>query len=76
MQNTINFLIPLSGIVAVIFLIWAGIKYITAGGDKEKIESAKNTIMYALIGLLLVAFSFAMVKLIASLTGVGQLVGY
>lgn len=76
MQNIINFLIPLSGAVAVIFLIWAGIKYITAGGDKEKIESAKHTIIYALIGLLLVAFSFAIIKLIANLTGVSQLVGY
>ena len=75
MQNIIDFLIPLSGSIAVIFLIWAGIKYITAAGDKEKIESAKHTLTYALIGLLLVAFAFAIIRLIASLTGVTQLTG-
>lgn len=73
MQNIIDFLIPFSGVIAVIFLIWAGIKYITAGGDKEKIESAKNTIMYALIGILIVAFAFAFVRLIAYFTGVSGL---
>jgi len=40
-----------AGIVAVIFVIVGGIKYIFSGGDSSAISSAKNTILYALVGL-------------------------
>lgn len=40
-----------AGIVAVIFVIVGGIKYIFSGGDSSATSSAKNTILYALIGL-------------------------
>lgn len=39
------------GIVAVIMVITAGFKYVTAGGDSNKITSAKNTLIYAIIGV-------------------------
>lgn len=70
MQNMIDFLVAFSTAVALIFMLIAGIKYITAGGDKEKIESAKRTLTYALIGLLIITLSFVIVRIIAYLTGV------
>lgn len=41
----------LTGIVSVVIVILAGLKYVTANGDSNSINSAKNTIVYALVGL-------------------------
>lgn len=39
------------GVVCVIFIIFGGVRYATSGGDAEKVKKAKNTLLYALIGL-------------------------
>ncbi len=44
-------------IVCLFFIIWGAVNWITSGGDKQKLASARNRIMYAIIGLLLVLFS-------------------
>ena len=56
----------LAGVLAVVMLIFGGIKYITSGGDSSKTTSAKNTIVYALIGLVIVAMSQFIVKYVLS----------
>jgi len=53
----LNLLSVIAGIAAVIMIIIAGFKYMTSGGDGGKIASAKNTLVYAIIGVLIVAFS-------------------
>ena len=45
------------GVVAIIMIIVGGFRYITSGGDSSKVGSAKNTIIYAIIGLILVALA-------------------
>jgi hypothetical protein len=52
------------GVVAVIMIIIAGFKYITSGGDSGNVTSAKNTILYAIIGLVVVALSQFIVKFV------------
>lgn len=52
--NTFSILI---GIVAVVMMIVGGFKYITAGGDSGNITSAKHTIVYAVVGLVVVALA-------------------
>lgn len=47
------------GIVAVIMIIYGGFKYITSGGDSSKLASAKNTVIYAIIGLVIVGLAQA-----------------
>lgn len=47
-----NILAVITGMASVIILILGSIKYIISGGDANAIESAKNTIVYALIGLI------------------------
>ena len=54
----------LVGVVAVIMIIWGGMKYITSGGESSKITGAKNTIIYALIGLVIVALAQFIVKFV------------
>ncbi len=55
-----------------IFLV-GGIRWITSSGDKVQIEAARNTIMNALIGLVIVLSLFAILKLIETLFGVNLL---
>jgi hypothetical protein len=57
----INIFSWIVGVVAVIMVIFGGFRYITSGGDSNKVSSAKNTILYALIGLIIVALAQAIV---------------
>ena len=60
----INVLSVIIGIIAVIMIIWGGFKYITSGGSQEKVTSAKNTLLYAIIGLIIVALAQIIVRFI------------
>ena len=59
--NVFSFIV---GIVAVIMIIYGGFRYISSGGDSTKISNAKNTIIYAIIGLIVVAFAQIIVKFV------------
>lgn len=52
------------GVVAVIMIIIGGLRYIISGGDSGNVTSAKNTILYAIIGLVVVALSQFIVKFV------------
>lgn len=60
-KQAINVLSILIGVAAVIMIMIGGFKYITSNGDANSIQSAKNTILYALIGLVVVALAQTMV---------------
>jgi cytochrome bd-type quinol oxidase subunit 2 len=62
--NIINIFSLVVGIVAVIMIIVGGFKYITSNGDSGSISSAKTTIMYAIIGLVVVAFAQLIVQFV------------
>ncbi|PID30847.1 hypothetical protein CSA80_03730 [Candidatus Saccharibacteria bacterium] len=63
-KDIINIFSTIVGVVAVIMIIWGGLRYITSGGDSGKISNAKNTIIYALIGLIVVALAQFIVKFV------------
>lgn len=52
------------GIIAVIMLIWGGIRYVVSGGDAKKVTDAKNTVLYAIIGLIVAFLAFAIVNFV------------
>ena len=56
------------GIVSVIMIIVGGFMYVTSGGESGKITNAKNTILYAIIGLVIVAMAQIIVKFVLSRT--------
>lgn len=60
-------------IVSVIMLIIGGFRYVVSGGQKESVTAAKNTILYAIVGLLIALFAFAIIKFVlnVALTGGG-----
>ena len=63
-RNVINILLWAIGIVSVIMIIIGGIRYATSNGDSNQVSAAKNTIMYAVIGLVIAIFAYAIVKFV------------
>lgn len=70
-QNIISAALAFGGVVAIFLIIWGGYKYIRSAGDPKQAEGAKQTITYAIIGLLIVFLSYFIISVIAQLTGVG-----
>jgi len=63
-QTVINILSVIVGIIAVIMIIIAGLKYITSTGETNNVNSAKNTILYAVIGLVVVVLAQVIVRFV------------
>ena len=59
-----NVVLYIVGVVAVIMLIIGGIKYVVSGGDAKKVTDAKNTVLYAIIGLIIAFLAFAIVNFV------------
>ncbi|MDB5182067.1 MAG: hypothetical protein JWP13_830 [Candidatus Saccharibacteria bacterium] len=57
----LNILSWVAGIAAVIMIVIAGLRYITSGGDSSSIAGAKNALIYALVGVVVVAVSQGLV---------------
>lgn len=65
----INIFSLIVGVIAVIMIIIGGLKYITSGGDSGNITGAKNTILYAIIGLVVVALAQIIVRFVLDKVG-------
>ncbi|HCR56109.1 TPA: hypothetical protein DIV49_03985 [Candidatus Saccharibacteria bacterium] len=61
-QTITNVLLFLIGAIAVIMLIIGGIRYTVSGGDSAAITAAKNTILYAIIGIIVAILAYAIVN--------------
>ena len=61
-----NIILYIVGIIAVIMLIIGGIKYVISGGDAKKVTDAKNTVLYAIIGLIIAFLAYAIVNFVVS----------
>ena len=57
------------GIISVVMLIFGGLRYVISGGDSKKVTDAKNTIMYALIGLIISILAYAIVNFVINAVG-------
>ena len=64
--TVINIFSLVVGVVSVIMIIIGGLKYITSGGESGNVSGAKNTILYAIIGLVVVALSQVIVRFVLS----------
>ena len=70
----ITFVFVIAVILALGFLIYGGIRWITSGGDKAGVETARNTIIAAIIGLLIVVLSYFIINsLVLPFLGIGHL---
>jgi len=59
-----NVVLYIVGVIAVIMLIIGGVKYVISGGDAKKVTDAKNTVLYAIIGLIIAFLAFAIVNFV------------
>jgi hypothetical protein len=65
-QTISEILIFLVGAVSVIMLIWGGLQYVISAGDSKRVESAKSTILYAIIGIVVAILAYAVVGFVTS----------
>lgn len=66
LRQVVNIFSTVVGVIAVIMIIIGGLRYITSGGDSSNVASAKNTILYVLVGLAVVAMSQIIVRFVVS----------
>lgn len=63
-QSVIEILFYVAGVAAVITIVVSGIRYITSDGDAGKASQAKQVLVYAIVGLVVVVLSYAIVNFI------------
>jgi|SRR3989344_4104104 len=71
-MRIINIALGVAGLVAVLFLIIGGFRYITAAGNEETAEQAKKIIINAIIGVVVIILSFVIVRVISNALITGQ----
>lgn len=69
-SNLLTSLLMFVGSFALFLFIFAGYKYMNAAGDPKKLEGARNTLIYGILGLLIVLFSFFIINLTSIVTKV------
>ncbi len=66
--KVVNILSLLVGMIAVIMIIYGGLRYIVSGGDSGSVGNAKNTLIYAIVGLVIVALAQIIVHFVLNNT--------
>lgn len=69
LANVVTVVLIAAAIISLFFLIFGGIRWITSGGDKAKVEAARNTIVAAIIGLIIALLSFFIITIVLGFFG-------
>lgn len=64
--QVINWFLVLVGVLALGFIVYGGFLYITSHGDENQVEQAKKIITYAVIGIVMIGISYAVVQFVIS----------
>ncbi len=64
--NIVNALLVLAAIAAIVFIIIGGVRYVTAQGDEDAVALAKNTVIYAIIGIIIILLAAVIVNFFVS----------
>ena len=67
--NIVNAMLALAAIAAVVFIIIGGVRYITAQGDEDAVLQAKNTVIYAIIGIVIIILAAVIVNFFVGQVG-------
>lgn len=65
----VTFLLIIVAIVALFFLIYGGLKWVTSGGDKGKVDEARKTVIAAIVGLIIAFLAFFILSVVLSFFG-------
>lgn len=63
-QNVFNIVLGLAGAVAVAFVVFGGVKYMLSQGEPQQTKQARDTILYAVIGIVVVAAAFFLINFV------------
>jgi hypothetical protein len=66
-QNIINILVTMAGLVSVVFIVLGGLGYITSSGNPEHLERSKRTILYSAFGLSITLAAFVLSNIVTQL---------
>lgn len=69
LQTIINWVLAIAGSLAMLMLIYGGIRYIYSTGDEKRLEGAKKTILWAIVGIIIITASYILVSVAGSLLG-------
>ena len=69
----LNYIIPIAGLILLIFLIIGGFKFMTSAGDPKAAQSAKGTITTALVGFIIIFLAYWITKIAGIVLGIGQI---
>jgi len=65
-MNVTNWILGFIAIVATLVIIYGGVQYLTAGGNEDAVASAKKTISYGIIGVVIAGLAYAMVIVVST----------
>ncbi|MBI5412250.1 hypothetical protein HZA43_03700 [Candidatus Peregrinibacteria bacterium] len=65
----INYFLGILGLVAVGFLIYAGVLMVTSGGNEEQVTKGRKVITYAIIGIVIIVLAYTIVQFVTNLLG-------
>lgn len=71
-KTVTNVLLFIIGAISVIMLIIGGIRYVVSGGDSGAVTSAKNTILYAVVGIVVAILAYALVNFVITSFAAGN----
>lgn len=75
-QNIVSVALALAGLAVFVMLLAGGLKYLTSGGDPKAQESAKNTMTYAVLGLVFMVAAYLILNLLSTFTGLPGLLKF
>lgn len=75
-SNVVSVVVSLAGLAVFIVLLVGGLKYLTSGGDPKAQEQAKNTMTYAVFGLVLIVAAYLILNFISTFTGIPGLLNF
>lgn len=67
-NNITNWVLGFAGALAVLFVIYGGLLFITSAGNEKRVDAAKKTLTYAVLGIIVIVLAYFIVKLIINST--------
>lgn len=75
LTSVISLMTMVAGIMLVLYLVYGGVKYVTAGGSEKAVDEAKRMITNAIVGLVIVVAAIMVTQLVGKILGFGNILG-
>lgn len=69
-SSLISVIVSLGFIVMLVFIVMAGFKYLTSGGEPKALQAAHHALVWAILGIVFMAIAWLVLQLISSFTGI------